>query len=337
MAKGTCTVPTCDEPMLCRKICNGHYIRWKKTGDVQSHIPLAKRAKRNPGARCSVPECPNANTGGGICDTHRERLKVHGDVQAEIPIRRRGRRRVTGCNYPGCPLPHVARGWCTTHYKRWEVNGDPSISNARVRSTCKVDDCVELVEGHGLCRVHLDRLKRTGDVQADRPVGYRPPPQTCSREGCDSAVKAKGLCSQHYWEHRREIVREDPVALAARREYGRKYLEGWRARHPGRARALHAAWRSANRETARANDRRRAKLVREASSIRFTADQLLARMAYWGDRCWMCGGPFEHVDHVKPLSKGGLHALMNLRPACADCNVRKKDKWPFPVRTRLAT
>ncbi len=42
----------------------------------------------------------------------------------------------------------------------------------------------------------------------------------------------------------------------------------------------------------------------------------------------MCGGPFEEVDHVKPIAKGGWHALANLRPACFRCNNQKSDKWP---------
>jgi len=52
-------------------------------------------------------------------------------------------------------------------------------------------------------------------------------------------------------------------------------------------------------------------------------------MSYWGNKCWMCEGPFEHVDHVKPLSKGGPHILANLRPACASCNASKNDRWPL--------
>ena len=60
--------------------------------------------------------------------------------------------------------------------------------------------------------------------------------------------------------------------------------------------------------------------------VPFTEKQLDARMSVFGYRCAYCGGPFEHVDHVKPLSKGGPHCLSNLRPACAPCNGGKADK-----------
>lgn len=52
-------------------------------------------------------------------------------------------------------------------------------------------------------------------------------------------------------------------------------------------------------------------------------DCLAAKVAYWGDRCWMCHEPWNSLDHVKPLAAGGPHCLANLRPACMRCNRRK--------------
>lgn len=61
-----------------------------------------------------------------------------------------------------------------------------------------------------------------------------------------------------------------------------------------------------------------------------TPELLADRLAYYGYKCWICKtAPYEHIDHVKPLSKGGAHMLANLRPACADCNLKKSNKWPF--------
>lgn len=60
-----------------------------------------------------------------------------------------------------------------------------------------------------------------------------------------------------------------------------------------------------------------------------TAEQLQARIDFFGSKCWMCGAPWEHIDHVIPLSKGGTNWPANLRPACSSCNLRKSDQWPF--------
>jgi 5-methylcytosine-specific restriction endonuclease McrA len=35
------------------------------------------------------------------------------------------------------------------------------------------------------------------------------------------------------------------------------------------------------------------------------------------------------LDHVKPINKGGMDCLSNIRPACESCNKSKQDRWPF--------
>lgn len=63
--------------------------------------------------------------------------------------------------------------------------------------------------------------------------------------------------------------------------------------------------------------------------IPFTREQLDAKMQYWGNRCWICKGLYEQLDHVKPLSKGGPHILANFRPICKSCNCSKNNTWPL--------
>jgi 5-methylcytosine-specific restriction endonuclease McrA len=43
--------------------------------------------------------------------------------------------------------------------------------------------------------------------------------------------------------------------------------------------------------------------------------------------CYMCGSPFEHIDHVVPLSRGGRHSIGNIAPSCASCNLKKGFKY----------
>jgi len=45
--------------------------------------------------------------------------------------------------------------------------------------------------------------------------------------------------------------------------------------------------------------------------------------------CAYCGELAEHVDHVRPVSKGGTNAPSNLVPACVACNLIVGDKL-FP-------
>lgn len=120
-------------------------------------------------------------------------------------------------------------------------------------------------------------------------------------------------------------------------------------REAGKARAT--AWAQANAERRQeirlASDRRRyaldperkreawrkrhAAIKRDCAVYPFTTDQLAAKVAYWGERCWICAGAWDSIDHVKPLAKRGPHMLANLRPICTPCNTRKRDRWPFQV------
>ena len=77
----------------------------------------------------------------------------------------------------------------------------------------------------------------------------------------------------------------------------------------------------------------KAKEVRRkgAPTIPFTVAQLEERLSMFAG-WWMCGAELDggmHIDHVKPLSKGGWHCLSNLRPACGPCNLSKGAKWPL--------
>jgi 5-methylcytosine-specific restriction endonuclease McrA len=100
----------------------------------------------------------------------------------------------------------------------------------------------------------------------------------------------------------------------------------WRRENPDLARRLHRDYVARNR--ARINELARLRVARKRDvlTIQFTPEQLADRMAYWGNKCWMCGGNFEAVDHVIPISLGGPHCLSNLRPSCGSCNSAKGNR-----------
>lgn len=110
----------------------------------------------------------------------------------------------------------------------------------------------------------------------------------------------------------------------------------WSKSNPGRRKVIAAA--SARRRHEIDPERRREIWRKRHAAIRrgcavypFTTEQLAAKVEYWGSKCWVCGGPFEAIDHVKPLAKQGPHMLANLRPICTADNTRKRDRWPFTL------
>jgi hypothetical protein len=60
----------------------------------------------------------------------------------------------------------------------------------------------------------------------------------------------------------------------------------------------------------------------------FTEQEVTER---WGDKCVVCSGPFEHLDHWVPIAARGPHTLANVRPMCASHNLSKGEAADFQV------
>ncbi len=139
--------------------------------------------------------------------------------------------------------------------------------------------------------------------------------------GCDSPAAMKWVAS-HPEERAAWLAdyKADPENAAKMAEYQTNYDRTRRKKKPKTA---------ADRKREAFNSAKRRALKRKVKTVRFTPEQLDARMAYWGNNCWMCGGVATCIDHVKPIAKWGAHMLCNLRPACGPCNSAKRDKWPL--------
>ena len=154
----------------------------------------------------------------------------------------------------------------------------------------------------------------------------------------------------------REKRRADQRAWYAKhRDQERERQRNQRRQHLKERRALEKAWRDANKQKVAEKSRRwnianrgrrkarvRARYAidpipfrafahqrraRERKAPGFaSAQQIADRVAFYGWRCAYCGGSFEHLDHVIPLSRGGSNWPANIRPACARCNRTKNNK-----------
>lgn len=158
-----------------------------------------------------------------------------------------------------------------------------------------------------------EAAKRPWDFPADKRV----PSGLHAR--CRSCIKLRN--AEGHRKHQ-----ESRLAASAERRKDPDYLEAarvaaaeWRRKNPAHAAFLNRASRF-NRRAAEA----------AVQTIPYTPAQLSARIAIFGGRCWMCSGAYEHLDHVKPISRGGPNMLSNLRPACSACNLSKRAKWFGP-------
>ncbi len=115
------------------------------------------------------------------------------------------------------------------------------------------------------------------------------------------------------------------------------------------ARRRTAEWRTANRDAIRDYERRyreqnrlavREKNQRRRARLLGAWVEDVDTLALWersSGLCGICGLPIDltlgwpsgeclTVDHIVPLSKGGLHSMANTQPAHARCNSRKSDR-----------
>lgn len=182
-----------------------------------------------------------------------------------------------------------------------------------------------------------------------------PKPPGKGRKLCDpcrvEARRREKEYARHYGRNRYLAKREEIIARsqrwAERNPQRRKEIaRAWYERNRKECNEAARAWYQANKDYAKAYiyawqrahpERRREYEHRRKARIRSTAplpdETIVARLAYWGFRCWMCGSEgAPEIDHVKPLSKGGAHIAANLRPACKSCNSRKGDRWPYTAR-----
>ena len=144
-------------------------------------------------------------------------------------------------------------------------------------------------------------------------------------------------CRLVYNEMKRKRRAANPEKDRKRvREYWRKNpdkrrenVNRFREKNPEAWKRINDASRKRNVETIRLRVKARKERLKDATPYKVSPQSIVARIEYWGRKCWMCGGPYEHIDHVKPIAAGGLHIPANLRPSCAPCNLAKRDKWPL--------
>ena len=99
-----------------------------------------------------------------------------------------------------------------------------------------------------------------------------------------------------------------------------------------RRRAEQERKEEAEREVAkkRAEERRKEEIKRERAKMSASLRYDVMKRDHF--RCTICGrtaddGVTLHVDHIKPVSKGGKTEMSNLRTLCDYCNLGKSDKY----------
>jgi 5-methylcytosine-specific restriction endonuclease McrA len=126
-------------------------------------------------------------------------------------------------------------------------------------------------------------------------------------------------------KERRAAYFREYEARPERRIKKRERATDWRRQNPELNRARAAKMREKNLHQ-RIEFNRKYRARKHGASGDATQAQINARAAFFGGVCSYCGGAYECIDHVIPLSRGGSNWPANLRPACLSCNSSKRNK-----------
>lgn len=174
-----CTVPRCGRVVLARGLCNGHYERLRRLGDVQADTPLRTFVPKD--GTCVVDGCSGKRHRNGRCQPH----YLRGDDAVLRPEKNASICIVERCGRPA-PTPGFrgASGMCEFHQRRVSAGRDLTAP-ARLVGTQTAEEYVEAhvdrsggpdacwpydgptnPEGYGL--VHVEKRSRSAAGTSDR-------------------------------------------------------------------------------------------------------------------------------------------------------------------------
>lgn len=166
MSQRTCSVDGCERDIRSRGYCYGHYKRWAKGGPVDAK-PLP------PARKCSVADCANDHYQKGFCILHFSRWQVHGSTEKPVTVSKTVERdaRVVEMLKQGVSYDEIVeqtgigRTFISTLASR---NGMSQRVRGRI---CSLDGCDRPNSSGGFCRLHSERLKRTGTTDPRQTFG----------------------------------------------------------------------------------------------------------------------------------------------------------------------
>lgn len=180
-------------------------------------------------------------------------------------------------------------------------------------------------------------------------MGKRSIADTCCRCGGVEGL-VKGVCrpcrlayAKAYYQTNKDRLKAANQRWAENnREASRAIKKKWADANPDKQRLAIAAWNSNNSERA-SDNRKRWNYENAALKNTYTVNRrhklignlskgiVKTLMEKQNGLCACCGAPLVeyHIDHIRPVSKGGTNTDDNVQLLTPTCNMRKSDKWPI--------
>jgi 5-methylcytosine-specific restriction endonuclease McrA len=147
-----------------------------------------------------------------------------------------------------------------------------------------------------------------------------------------SDAKARRLSNQEYnksynslyYKINKERLSQENAAWRDANKNRKKELDKkWANANKDKVQVYQTNWRLRNPEKASLFRQIRRARLKDAKLFLVTAKNIKRLMQ---QNCIYCGCPSSQVDHIIPLSRGGLHSIGNLAASCKPCNLSKSNK-----------
>lgn len=209
------------------------------------------------------------------------------------------------------------------------VNSDPALTKTMLEhrmADTELKTCFS-------CKQQLPRL--AFHKAANRPDGLYP---YCRK--CDAGKRAAKKATDPEWaaEQARKKRKYDAVYNQVHKERKRQQVL---ARYRAKSEEIKTRireWQQANPDKVRAYKANTKAIRRSQTQTGMSGAELSAWKTQQKKVCHWCGQSCAkkfHVDHIKPLSRGGAHEAKNLVISCPTCNLRKLAKDPLDFAREL--
>jgi len=140
--------------------------------------------------------------------------------------------------------------------------------------------------------------------------------------------KAKVASAKRYEENSEKMKELFKLYYENNREKVDSYKKKWAEENPEKCAASRKNWKEKNLDKVNAYTAKRRAAKRNQTPELSEEEKKAIEGMYWHCRdLEVISGQKYHVDHIKPLSKGGLHCLSNLQVLPADLNMCKGDSY----------
>ena len=134
--------------------------------------------------------------------------------------------------------------------------------------------------------------------------------------------KRKEYKRKYYWEHKEYFSKYSKEYGVKRRQKYKEMTEEQRLQKQKRQRT----WYNTPNGKLHSQEKWRRRHARKLNQLGPTPPTIEQLKELLSKPCAYCSASSEQIDHIIPISKGGLHDISNVVGACKPCNLMKSDK-----------